>query len=77
MQPILDDGEIRCLGAGMKAILLSLAIALLMVGCGEEAQKEVVQEEAKKYLKRAIKADNFLKAEFPDYPAFDWVWDSC
>jgi len=31
----------------MKATLFSLFVALLMVGCGEEAQKEAVQEEAK------------------------------
>ena len=31
----------------MKPVLLSLAIALLMVGCGEDAQKEAVHEEAK------------------------------
>ena len=32
---------------GMKSLLLALFVALLMVGCGEEAQKEAVQEEAK------------------------------
>jgi len=31
----------------MKVILFSLFVALLMVGCGEQAQKEAVQEEAK------------------------------
>ena len=30
----------------MKPVLLSLALALLMFGCGEEAQKEAVQKEA-------------------------------
>ena len=39
MQPILDDGKNRCLVAGMKVILLSLAIALLMVGCGNSENK--------------------------------------
>ena len=33
-------------------------------------------EEAKKYVKRAIKAHSSLKAEFLDDPAFDAVWDS-
>ena len=33
-------------------------------------------EESKKYVKRAIKADSSLKAEFLDDPAFDAVWDS-
>jgi len=33
-------------------------------------------EEAKKYVKRAIKADSSLKAEFLDDPAFDPVWES-
>ena len=33
-------------------------------------------EEAKKYVKRAIKADSSFKAEFLDDPAFDPVWES-
>ena len=33
-------------------------------------------EEAKKFVKRAIKADSSLKAEFLDDPAFDPVWES-
>ena len=33
-------------------------------------------EEAKKYVKRAIKMDSSLKAEFLDDPAFDAVWES-
>ena len=33
-------------------------------------------EESKKYVKRAIKRDSSLKAEFLDDPAFDAVWDS-
>ena len=33
-------------------------------------------EEAKKYVKRAFRADSSLKAEFLDDPAFDAVWDS-
>ena len=33
-------------------------------------------EEAKKYVKRAIKADSSLKAEFLDDPAVDGVWES-
>tara|TARA_B100002019_G_scaffold274328_1_gene271165 strand:- start:1897 stop:2313 length:417 start_codon:yes stop_codon:yes gene_type:complete len=33
-------------------------------------------EEAKKYVKRAIKADSSLKAEFLEDSAFDSVWDS-
>ena len=33
-------------------------------------------EESKKYVKRAIKADSSLKAEFLDDPAFDAVWES-
>ena len=33
-------------------------------------------EEAKRYVKRAIKADSSLKAEFLDDPAFDPVWES-
>ena len=33
-------------------------------------------EEAKKYVKRAIKADSSLKGEFFDDPAFDPVWES-
>jgi len=33
-------------------------------------------EEAKKYVKRAIKADSSLKADFLDDPAFDPVWES-
>ena len=33
-------------------------------------------EEAKKYVKRAIKADSSLKAEFLDDPGFDPVWES-
>ena len=33
-------------------------------------------EEAKKYVKRAIKADSSLKAAFLDDPAFDPVWES-
>jgi hypothetical protein len=31
-------------------------------------------EEAKKFVKRAIKADSSLKADFLDDPAFDSVW---
>jgi hypothetical protein len=31
----------------MKSLLLAMLIGLMMVGCGEEAQKEAVQEEAK------------------------------
>jgi hypothetical protein len=33
-------------------------------------------EEAKNYVKRAIKADSSLKAEFLDDLAFDAVWES-
>ena len=33
-------------------------------------------EKAKKYVKRAIKADSSLKAEFLDDPSFDAVWES-
>ena len=33
-------------------------------------------EESKKYVKRAIKLDSSLKAEFLDDPAFDGVWES-
>ena len=33
-------------------------------------------EESKKYVKRAIKRDSSLKAEFLDDPAFDAVWES-
>ena len=33
-------------------------------------------EESKKYVKRAIKMDSSLKAEFLDDPAFDAVWES-
>lgn len=33
-------------------------------------------KEAKRYVKRAIKADSSLKAEFLDDPAFDPVWES-
>ena len=33
-------------------------------------------EGSKKYVKRAIKMDSSLKAEFLDDPAFDAVWDS-
>ena len=33
-------------------------------------------EEAKRYVKLAIKADSSLKAEFLDDPAFDPVWES-
>ena len=33
-------------------------------------------EEAKKYVKRAIKADSSLKAKFLGDPAFDAVWES-
>ncbi len=33
-------------------------------------------EESKKYVKRAIKMDSSLKAEFLDDPVFDAVWDS-
>ena len=33
-------------------------------------------EEAKKYVKRAIKADSSLKGEFFDDRAFDPVWES-
>ena len=33
-------------------------------------------EESKKYVKRAIKMDSLLKAEFLDDPAFDPVWES-
>ena len=33
-------------------------------------------EEAKEYVKLAIKADSSLKAEFLDDPAFDPVWES-
>ena len=33
-------------------------------------------EESKKYVKRAIKMDSSLKAEFLDDPAFDLVWES-
>jgi predicted Zn-dependent protease len=33
-------------------------------------------EESKKYVKREIKMDSSLKAEFLDDPAFDAVWDS-
>jgi formylglycine-generating enzyme len=31
----------------MKSLLLAMLVGLMMVGCGEEAQKEAVQEEAK------------------------------
>ena len=31
----------------MKSLLLAMSIGLMMVGCGEEAKKEAVQEEAK------------------------------
>ena len=33
-------------------------------------------EEAKKYVKRAIKADSSHEAKFLDDPAFDPVWES-
>ena len=33
-------------------------------------------EEAKKYVKKAFRADSSLKAEFLDDPAFDAVWES-
>jgi len=47
---------------------------LLAVGCQYALSCEI--EEAKKYVKRAIKADSSLKAEFLDDPAFDAVWES-
>ena len=33
-------------------------------------------EEAKKFVKQAIKTDGSLKADFLDDPAFDAVWES-
>ena len=33
-------------------------------------------EEAKKFVKRAIKIDKSLRTEFLDDPAFDAVWES-
>ena len=44
----------------MKSLLLAMLFSLLMVGCGEEAQKEAVQEEAPKEASFAIKpGENF------------------
>jgi formylglycine-generating enzyme required for sulfatase activity len=44
----------------MKSLLLAMLIGLMMVGCGEEAQKEAVQEEAPKEASFAIKpGENF------------------
>ena len=45
--PTLDPRPKRRLDRGMKAILFALFVALLMVGCGEDAQKNAVQEDAK------------------------------
>ena len=44
----------------MKSLLLAMLVGLMMVGCGEEAQKEAVQEEAPKEASFAIKpGENF------------------
>ena len=44
---MVDPRPRRRLDRGMKAILFALFVALFMVGFGEEAQKEALQEEAK------------------------------
>ena len=44
----------------MKRLLFTMLLGLMMVGCGEEAQKEAVQEEAPKEASFAIKpGENF------------------
>ena len=44
----------------MKSLLLAMLVGLMMVGCGEDAQKEAVQEEAPKEAPFAIKpGENF------------------
>ncbi|MDC0157888.1 formylglycine-generating enzyme family protein, partial [Verrucomicrobia bacterium] len=44
----------------MKSLLLAMLIGLMMVGCGEEVQKESVQEEAPKEASFAVKpGENF------------------
>ena len=42
----------------MKAILLSLFVALLMVGCGEEAQKEAVEGESEEKVAQVEAKDD-------------------
>ena len=42
---MIDDGGEWWFGCGMKAKLFALFIALLMVGWGEDAKKEAVQDE--------------------------------
>jgi hypothetical protein len=44
-------------GGGMKATLLALFVALLMVGCGEQTQKEVAEGEVKEKAAQ-IEAEN-------------------
>ena len=46
--PTLDPRPGRRLDWGMKTVLVSLAIALLMVGCGEQAQKEAGKEKKRR-----------------------------
>ena len=44
----------------MKSLLFAMLVGLMMVGCGEEAQKEAVQEEAPREASFAIKpGENF------------------
>ena len=45
--PTLDPRPRRRLDPGMKATLFALFVALLMVGCGELAEKETVEGESK------------------------------
>jgi formylglycine-generating enzyme required for sulfatase activity len=55
----------------MKSLLLAMLFSLLMVGCGEEAKKEAVQEEAPKEAPFAIKpGENFT---VPDLK-LDMIW---
>jgi len=49
--PTLDPHPKRRLDRGMKAILFALFVALLMVGCGEQAQKEAVEGESEEKRK--------------------------
>jgi formylglycine-generating enzyme required for sulfatase activity len=55
----------------MKSLLLAMLVGLMMVGCGEEAQKEAVQEEAPKEASFAIKpGENFTVRDI----ALDMIW---
>ena len=72
----LDPRPKRHLGRGMKPILFALFVAVLMVGCREQAQKIVVEGEVSRKIIPKLIIRPFLSELLSDFGLyFDfWIW---